>query len=104
MQKKCCDNARLLITDTDSLAYENITADLYKDFTPHIQEKFDNSNYPAGHSSGIPVGVSKIVISMFKDECSGKGMTKFVGFRPKLYSNKMDNGDTTKTAKGSRGM
>lgn len=37
---------------------------------------------------------------MFKDECGGKSMTEFVGLRPKLYSYKMDNGGTTKRAKG----
>ena len=43
------DNARLLFTDTDSLAYEIQTEDFYKYITPHIQEKFDTLNYPANH-------------------------------------------------------
>ena len=94
------DNARLLFTDTDSLAYEITTEDFYKDIAPHVQEKFDTSNYPADHPSGIPVGVNNKIIGKFKDECGGKSMTGFVGLRPKLYAYKMDDGATTKRAKG----
>ena len=94
------DNARLLFTDTDSLAYEIQTKDFYKGITPHIQERFDTSNYPADHPSGIPSGVNKKVIGMFKDECGGKIMKGFVGLRPKAYAYTMDDGETTKKAKG----
>lgn len=68
------DNARLLFTDTDSLAYDNTVADFYKDINPTMHP-VDISNYPAGHSSGIPVGVKKKLIDMLKDECGGKSMT-----------------------------
>ena len=37
--------ARLLFTDTDSLMYEVVTEDVYKDLWEH-KEKFDNSDYP----------------------------------------------------------
>lgn len=93
------DDARLLFTDTDSLAYQIRTEDFYKDIAPHVQEKFDMSNHLADHPSGIPVGANKKIIGMFKDECRGKSMTDFVGLLPKLYAYKMDNGATTKRAK-----
>ncbi|VDI33807.1 Hypothetical predicted protein [Mytilus galloprovincialis] len=100
IQEMYGDNARLLFTDTDSLAYAIQTEDFYKDITPHVQEKFETSNYPTNHPSGIPSGVNKKIIGMFKDECGGKSMIGFVGLRPKLYAYKMDDGDTTKKAKG----
>ena len=100
VKKMYGDNARLLFTDTDSLAYEIQTADFYQDIAPHVQAKFDTSNYPAKHPSGIPTGVNKKVIGMFKDECGGMAMTEFVGLRAKLYAFKMDDGQTTKKAKG----
>lgn len=47
VRKMYGDDARLLFTDTDSLAYEIRTEDFYKDIAPHVQEKFDTSIYPA---------------------------------------------------------
>ena len=55
--------------------------------------KFDISNFPKDHPSGIPVGVNKKVIGMFKDECGGKIMQEFVGLRAKLYSYIMYKGE-----------
>lgn len=49
IQEMYGDNARLLFTDTDSLAYEIQTEDFYEDITPNVQEKFATSNYPANH-------------------------------------------------------
>ena len=40
------DNAKLLFTDTDSLAYEIKIRDFYKDINPDIEERFDTSDYP----------------------------------------------------------
>ncbi|VDH95021.1 Hypothetical predicted protein [Mytilus galloprovincialis] len=48
MRKMYGDNARLLFTDTDSLAYEITTADFYKDIPPPSRRN-STSNYPAGH-------------------------------------------------------
>ena len=58
-----------------------------------MEAKFDTSNFPKDHPSGIPVGVNKKVVGMFKDECSGKIMQEFVGLRAKLYSYKMYKGE-----------
>ena len=86
IKPKYGDNAKLLFTDTDSLAYEIQTEDFYRDISSDVKEKFDTSNYPKDHPSGILTGVNKKVIGMFKDEASGKQIAEFVGLRAKLYS------------------
>ncbi|XP_063419676.1 uncharacterized protein LOC134704824 [Mytilus trossulus] len=100
VRKTYGSKARLLFTDTDSLAYEIQTDDFYQDITPHVEAKFDTSNYPPEHPSGIPTGKNKKVLGMFKDECGGKTMTDFVGLRAKLYAFRMDDGKAIKKAKG----
>ena len=101
IQKKYGHNqAKLLFTDTDSLMYEITTDDFYKDISKDIKTKFDTSDYPPGHESGILTGVNKKVIGMFKDEVAGKQITHFVGLRPKLYSFKVEDSNTTKKCKG----
>ena len=82
--------ANLLFTDTDSLMYKIRTDDFYNDIAHDIKDKFDTSDYPPDHKSGILTGVNKKVIGMFKDEVAGKQMTHFVGLRPKLYSFKIE--------------
>ena len=85
-KSKYGDKAELLFTDTDSLMYEIETEDFYKDITPDVRAKFDTSNYPSKHPSGIEIGVNKKVIGMFKDEAGGEVIAKFVGLRAKNYS------------------
>ena len=91
---------KLLFTDTDSLIYEIETDDFYEDIRDDIKTKFDTSDFPPNHESGILAGVNKKVIGMFKDEVGGKQITKFVGLRPKLYSFKVEESSTTKKCKG----
>ena len=100
IKKKYESKAKLLFTDTDSLAYEIETEDFYKDISEDVEAKFDTSNYAKSRPSDIPVGVNKKVIGMFKDECGGKIMHEFVGLRAKLYSYKMYEGDETNKCKG----
>ena len=59
IQKKYKDRAELLFTDTDSLMYQIYTDDFYKDIFHDIETKFDTSDYPANHPSGIKTGVNK---------------------------------------------
>ena len=94
------NSAKLLFTDTDSLMYEITTDDFYKDISKDVKTKFDTSDYPPDHESGILTGVNKKVIGMFKDEVAGKQITHFVGLRPKLYSFKVEDSNTTKKCKG----
>ena len=67
IKKKYKDKAELLFTDTDNLMFQIYTDDFYKDISYDILEKFDTSDYPPVHPSGIPTGVNKKVIGMFKD-------------------------------------
>ena len=92
--------AELLFTDTDSLMYQIKTKDFYEDICYDIKNKFDTSDYPSDHPSGITTGVNKKVIGMFKDEASGKQITHFVGLRPKLYSYKVEGEKELKKCKG----
>ena len=99
IKKKYGEKAKLLFTDTDSFAYEIETEDFYKDISEDVETKFDTSNFPKNHPSGILLGVNKKVIGMFKDECGGKIMHEFIGLRAKLYSYKMYKGDEAKKCK-----
>ena len=100
IKPKYGDKAKLLFTDTDSLMYEIKTEDFYKDITEDVKDRFDTSDYPENHPSGIPTGENKKVLGMFKDEAAGKIIKEFVGLRAKLYSYKMDEGGESKKCKG----
>ena len=91
---------KLLFTDTDSLMYEIQTEDFYKDISKDVKDRFDTSDYPPNHPSGIPSGFNKKVIGMFKDEAMSMIIDEFVGLRAKLYSFKMFEGEETKKCKG----
>ena len=80
IKTKYGDNAKLLFTDTDSLAYEIMTKDFYKDINPDIEKRFDTSDYPTNHSSEIKTGLNSKVLGMFKDEAGGKQIVEFVGY------------------------
>ena len=100
IKKKYSKEAQLLFTDTDSLMYHICTKDFYKDIAGDVMDKFDTSDYPPNHKSGIPTGLNKKVIGMFKDEVAGRQITHFVGLRPKLYSYKVENEVDLKKCKG----
>ena len=100
IKSKYADKAKLLFTDTDSLMYEIETEDFYKDISEDVKDRFDTSDYPENHPSGIPTGINKKVLGMMKDEAAGKIIKEFVGLRSKLYSFIMDDGGETKKCKG----
>ena len=100
IKSKYADKAKLLFTDTDSLMYEIETEDFYKDIAGDVKDRFDTSDYPENHPSGIPTGENKKVLGMMKDEAAGKIIKEFVGLRSKLYSFVMDDGGETKKCKG----
>ena len=74
--------------------------DFYKDISADVKDKFDTSNYPPNHPSGIPSGFNKKVLGMFKDEAAGEVIDEFVGLRAKFYSYKMLEGEESKKCKG----
>ena len=86
IKTKYGDKAKLLFTNTDSLAYEIMTKDFYKDINPDIEKRFDTSDYPTNHPSVIKTGLNSKVLEMFKDDAGGKQIVEFVGLRAKLYS------------------
>ena len=100
IKPKYGNKAKLLFTDTDSFLYEIQTEDFYKDISGDVKDRFDTSEYPKNHPSGIPTGTNKKVLGMFKDEAAGKIIKEFVGLRAKLYSYKMDEGKENKRCKG----
>ena len=100
IKSKYGNKAKLLFTDTDSLMYEIETEDFYKDISGDVKDRFDMSDYPENHPSGIPTGINKKVLGMMKDEATGKIIKEFVGLRSKLYSFVMDDGGETKKCKG----
>ena len=100
IRKKYNNKAELLFTDTDSLMYLIQVDDFYQDINKDIKKKFDTSDYPENHPSGIKTGVNKKVIGKFKDEAAGKQITHFVGLRPKLYTYKIEEKGETRKAKG----
>ena len=93
IKSKNGNKAKLLFSDTDSLMYEIETEDFYKDISGDVKNKFDTSDYPENHPSGIPTGINKKVLGMMKDEAAGKIIKEFVGLRAKLYSYKMYEGE-----------
>ena len=100
IKPKYGSKAKLLFTDTDSLLYEIETEDFYKDISGDVKDRFDTSNYPENHPSGIPTGINNKVVGMFKDEVGGDNIGEFVGLRAKLYSYKMEEGKENKRCKG----
>ena len=100
IKPKYGEKAKLLFTDTDSLMYEIETEDFYKDISEDVKDRFDTSDYPENHPSGIPTGINKKVLGMFKDEAAGKIIIEFVGLRAKLYSFIMEDRKENKRCKG----
>ena len=76
------------------------TDDFYKDISADVKDRFDTSDYPPNHPSGIPSGFNKKVLGMFKDEAGGKVIDELVVLRAKLYSYKMFEGEENKKCKG----
>ena len=91
-------------TDTESLLYLIHTDDFYQDISHDIKRKFDTSDYPENHPSGIKTGVNKKVIGKFKDEVAGRQITHFVGLRPKLYSLKVEGGGDARETRKCKGI
>src|SRR6218665_473667 len=96
---KHAERAKLLFTDTDTLAYKIQTEDFYKDVAEDIDTRFDTSDYPVDHVSHIKTGINKKFIGMFKDQAGGKQIEEFIGLRAKFYSYGMD-GEDHKKCKG----
>ena len=88
--------------DTDSFAIQIITEDFYKGIVNDVEIWFDTFNYEEDDKRPLPIGKSKKVIGLFKDELGGGIMIEFVGLRAKTYAYLMDDDSEHKKAKGTK--
>ena len=102
LKTKYGDMEKLLFTDTVSLGYEIRTNNFYKDINPEVEKRFNASDYPTNHPSGIKTGLNSKVIGMFKDQAVRKQIVEFVGLRDKLYSYRMLDCSEDKKCKGDK--
>ena len=84
-------------TDTDSLAYEIKSEDVYEEFFKH-KHLFDFSNYPK--DSKFFDQANKKVIGKMKDVSEGKIIDEFVGLKSKMHSMKNIDVKESNIAKG----
>ena len=64
--------------------FEIETKDFYKDISADVKDRFDTSDYPPDHPSGIPSGFTKKVLDMFKDEAAGGILRRIRGVKGKI--------------------
>ena len=100
IKPKYQDRAKLCYMDTDSFVIHIITEDFYKSIATDVEKWFDTSNYDEDDKKPLPIGKSKKVIGLFKDELGGGIMIEFVGLRAKTYAYLMDDDTEHKKAKG----
>ena len=87
----------MLFTDTDSLAYEIKSEDVYKEFYKW-KDLFDFSNY--SKDSRFYDDTNKKVIGKMKDGYGGVIIDEFIGLKSKMYSIKKIDGGESSTPKG----
>ena len=90
-------DARLLLTDTDSLFYEIKTHDIYEDFYED-KSLFNFSDYPR-YSKSFDL-INKEVIDKMKDEFKGKLISDVFVLKSKMYSLVDVDREENKKAKG----
>ena len=94
------NDAKLLMTDKDSLFYEIEIEDWYEDIREEVPTFYHTSDYPDDHSANLPK-MNKNVIGMMKDELKGKIVDEFCGTCAKSYAYSVCNdGVTKKKCKG----
>ena len=90
-------DAKLLLTDTDSLVYEINSNDVYEQCFKD-KELFDFSGYPK--DSKYYDSTNKKVLGRMKDEFKELKIVKFVGLKRKMYSLISPNDKEVNKAKG----
>ena len=90
-------NAELLFTDTDNLAYEIKSENVYEKFYKS-NDLFDFCNY--SKDSRFYDDTNKKVIGKMKDEYGRVIIDEFIGLKAKMYSIKKIIGSESSTAKG----
>ena len=90
-------DAKLLLTDKDSLIYEIKSEDVYEESFKH-KHLFDLSNYPNDSKFFDPT--NNKVIGKMNDVYKGNSMSKFIGLKSKIRCILLDNGKESNTIKG----
>ena len=86
---------------TPTLSHMKLRPKIFcKVINPDIEKRFDTSDYPTNHPSGIKTELNSKVLGMFKDEAGEKQIVEVVGLITKLYSYKMLDGSIDKKCKG----
>ena len=83
IKQKYGNNAKLMMTDIDSLVYYIKTEDIHEVMLQE-QDSYDTSEYPPSHK--LFNIKNKRVLGKMKNEYKGKLIKEFVGLRPKIYS------------------
>ena len=96
------DKAELCYMDTDSFIIHIKTEDFYKGIANDVEKWFDTSNCDENDKRLLPIGKTKKVIGLFKDELGRKIMIEFVRLRAKTYAYLMVNDSEHKKAKGTK--
>ena len=78
------DQLRLLFIDTDSLAYDVQTENIYEDMASDAATRYDFSEYPLDHPRYNTS--NRKALGFFKDELNSIPMLEFVGLRRKCYA------------------
>ena len=81
MRPKYGSKVKLYYMDTDNFVYEIETEDFYRDIAKDVEKRFDTSGYSKDENRSLPIGTSKKVIGLMKDELGGKIMTEFLALR-----------------------
>ena len=96
------DKAKLCYTDTDSFIIHLITEDFFEDISNDVESWYDISNYDENNKRSLPIGKTKKVIGIFKDELGGRIMKEFCSLSAKTYSYLMDDDSEVKKSKGTK--
>ena len=81
MIKKKYRNKIQLLTETDSLIYEDCNDYFYQDMSA-MKDEYDLAIYPK--SSLFNDQIKNKVVAKFKYEASGQSLNEFVGLNPKM--------------------
>ena len=81
IRPKYDSKVKLYYMDTDNFVYEIETEDFYRDIAKDVEKRFDTSGYSKDKNRSLPIGTSKKVIGLMKDELGGKIMTEFLALR-----------------------
>ena len=88
--------AKLCYMDTESNVIHIKTEDFYEDIAADVEKWFDTWNNSEDDNRPLLIDWNEKIISLFKDELSGKIIKEFVGLRAKAWAYLMDDGSEHK--------